>query len=193
MYGIKTLAIPMFVNHTSLPNVSGPMTAEIKTLMMDFVDLKIRSSFDNKSDAVLIGILSSPINRKETIQTTATQFTTGDLKTSIGSRNEFYIPSQSQIQLSLRLILIKKPNKLELKLMKSSLNKFIKSRPKNKIIFNEPMSLSGAYSRVIDDTLSADKGGVVNFTKNKQAEENTIRTMSQSAALNFKDVILNAF
>ena len=183
----------MFVNHTSLPNVSGPMTTEIKTLMMDFVDLKVRSSFDNKSDAVLIGILTSASNRKETIKNTATQFTTGDLESSIGSRNEFYIPSQSQINLSLRLILIKKPNRLELKLMKSSLNKFMKSRPKNKIVFNEVLSLSGSYSRVIDDTLSVDKGGVVNFTKNKQAEENTIRTMSQSAALNFKDVILNAF
>ena len=63
----------------------------------------------------------------------------------------------------------------------------------NKILFNEELKLSAAYTRVIDDNLSVDKGGVVNFTKNKKAEENTIRQLSVTAAQNFKEVILNAF
>jgi hypothetical protein len=193
MYGIRSLAIPMFVNASTLPNVAGPMTKEVKSLMMNFVDLKVRTSFDVYSDAVLIGIVSSRIHRKDSVTNTNTQFTTGGLKTSIGSRNQFYIPSQSLVTLSLRLILIKRPTKREIRLMKSSLNKFLRAHPKNKILFNETISLSAVYSRVIADNLTADSGGVVNFTKNKQAQENTIIQLSQSAALNFKDVILNAF
>ena len=137
IYGIRSLAIPMFVNRSTLPNVAGPMTKEIKNLMMDFVDLKVRSSFDSHSDAVLVGIVSSPTHRKNTVKNANTQFTTGDLKTAIGSRNDFYIPSQSIVSLSLRLILIKRPSLREIKLMKSSLNKYLKAHPKNKIIFKK--------------------------------------------------------
>lgn len=193
VYGITTIAVPMFVNQSSLPNVAGPMTKEVKSLLMGFVDLKVRSQFYSVADAVLVGIVSTPKHHRDASKTTNTKFTSGTLKQSIGSRNEFFIPSQTQLDLKLRLILIRRPSHAELELLKQPIGRHLKPNLGNKIIFNEELNLTGTYSRIIDDNLSVDKGGVVNFTKNKKAEENTIKEMASNAARDFKEVILNAF
>ncbi len=193
LYGIKTIAVPMFINQTSLSNISGPMTKEIKSLLMDFTELKVKSSFEPHFEAVLVGIITSEPHRKNVVKAISTKYTSGSLETSIGSRNKFFIPNQAQIEVQLRLILVKRPSSSEYELMRTSLGQYLKAQPQNNIIFNELLSLSGRYTRIIDDTLSVDHGGIVNFTKNKKAEEVTIRQLSLRAAKDFKEVILNAF
>ncbi|TNF03674.1 MAG: hypothetical protein EP326_02185 [Deltaproteobacteria bacterium] len=191
IYGIRTLAIPVFVNHSTLSKISGPLTTEIKSLMMSYVDLRVQSEYRGSSDAVLLGIIESPKHKNETVKATGSKFTTGDIEATIGTRNEFFIPQQNEIKLVLRLILIKAPSAQELELAKGDLGKFMKSHPR--VIFSENMDVTAAFSREIAGNLSPDNAGVVNFSKNKKAQYESLRLAAKSVATNFKEVVLDAF
>ncbi|MCO4792126.1 MAG: hypothetical protein KC493_00325 [Bacteriovoracaceae bacterium] len=191
IYGINSLAIPVFINHTPISKVSGPLTDEIKSLMMSYMDLGVQSEYTHKSDAVLLGIIESPRHLKDTSKVTATKFTTGDIANSIGTRNEFFIPSRNQIDLRLRLILIKSPNKLDLEVAKGKFGKYLHGHPR--VIFQESLDVSAAFTREISGNLGPDSGGVVNFTKNKRSQQEAIKAASKTVATTFKQEVLDAF
>lgn len=191
IYGIRRLAIPVFINQSAISKVSGPITTEIKSLMMSYSGLQIDSEYTSASDAVLLGIIESPQHKSDTVRVTATKFTTGELAKSIGPRNEFYIPSRSQIDLRLRLVLIKKPSVFDMSLAQGEMGNLLGKHPR--VVFQETLDLSTGFSREISDNLSPDSGGVVNFTKNKKAQEDSIKTTAKSVANTFKEVVLDAF
>jgi hypothetical protein len=185
-YGIDSISIPMFYNHSNLTNISSPMTNEIYIMMTKFKDLKVKSGY-KKADAVLIGIITS--NRK------LSQSRTGSNLRSVknaadeligDNRGDFYIPSNTTVSAKLRLILIKNPSDKEIKLMKSSLGKFVVS---SKVIFNESIRVDQTFTR----ELYTDASVVVVNTQNRSAVKKSIDDMAKSAAQNFKDMIIYAF
>ncbi len=191
IYGIHSLAIPVFVNHSTLSKVSGPLTTEIKALMMSYMDLRVSSEYRSTSDAVLLGIIESPKHRNETVKATGSKFTTGDIEATIGNRSEFFIPSRNEIKLNLKLILIKAPSAQEMELARGKLGKYMENHPR--VIFAENLDVTAAFSREIAGNLSPDNAGVVNFTKNKKAQSESLRAAAKSVAINFKEVVLDAF
>ena len=191
IYGIKTLAIPVFVNHSSLSKVSVPLTSEIKALMMSYMDLKVQSEYRNSTDAILLGIVESPKKKSDTVKATGSKFTTGDIEATIGERSEFFIPQRNEVKLNLRLILIKSPSAQDLELAQGKLGKYMDNHPR--VIFSENLDVTAAFSREIAGNLSPDNGGVVNFSKNKKAMNVAIRSAAKAVALNFKEVVLDAF
>ena len=191
IYGIKTLAIPVFVNHSSLSKVSGPLTSEIKALMMSYMDLKVQSEYRNSTDAILLGIVESPKKKADTVKAIGSKFTTGDIEATIGERSEFFIPQRNEVKLNLRLILIKSPSAQDLELAQGKLGKYMDNHPR--VIFSENLDVTAAFSREIAGNLSPDNGGVVNFSKNKKAMNVAIRSAAKAVALNFKEVVLDAF
>jgi hypothetical protein len=191
IYGIKILAIPVFVNHSSLSKVSGPLTSEIKALMMSYMDLKVQSEYRNSTDAILLGIVESPQKKADTVKATGSKFTTGDIDATIGERSEFFIPQRNEVKLNLRLILIKSPSVQDLELAQGKFGKYMNNHPR--VIFSENLDVTAAFSREIAGNLSPDNGGVVNFSKNKKALNVAIRSAAKAVALNFKEVVLDAF
>lgn len=185
-YGIKSISIPMFYNHSNLTNVSSPMTNEIYVMLTKFKELKVKSGY-KKADAVLIGIVSST----RTLSKSRTGSNLRSVKNAAGeligdNRGDFYIPSNTTVGAQLNLILIKNPSPNEIKLMKSSLGKFVVS---SKIIFNETIPLSQTFTR----ELYTDESVAVVNTQNRSAVKKSVSDMARSAAQNFKDMIIYAF
>lgn len=190
-YDIKTIAVPMFINRSSLPQLAAPMTKEIILVLNDYNGLKVLSGDDQNADAVLIGILESRDHYNEVVTTTQTLFIEDDISPSIGNRSPFYYPSQTTYNFSLRVILIKRPSAEELALFTSELGASIKVHPK--IVLEDRINLTGSFSRVVGATSTANAPGEVNFVKNKGIFDKSLQSTSYQAAQTFKQVILNAF
>ena len=192
IYGVESLAVPMFINRSAFPLVAGQMTQEIRLMLNQFPDLKLLSGEGgDRADAVLVGIIDSPKSLRDAIKTTGTTFTTGDLKESIGDRPAFNLPTRGEIRLSVTYVLIKRPSQEDLELLESEMRPYLINHPK--VLFTEVMSLDSSFSRAIESNLGPDDGGVVNATRNKKLIELKIKQMAQSASLQFERVVLNAF
>ncbi len=190
-YGISTVAIPMFINQTAFADISGPMTKEIARVLHSYPGIRVYAGEYVQADAILIGVIKSRDKVNDVVLASTKRFTTDRLKESIGPRKEFYIPSASSYQLQLELTLIKDPSVGDKELIHSDLKKYLSRHPK--VIFNEVMELSGSYDRVIMPNTKPDDGGTVNYSQNVALFKKSIENLSVNAALNFKEVILNAF
>lgn len=190
-YGIKSISVPMFVNQSVFPQVSSLFTKEIKLALEGHHGLEVVSGdrFD-KTDAVLIGVVTSSQYLKEAKTSPSHSFTVDVLQDSIGKRQPFYLPQETNIHLDLRLILIKKPTQEEVELLtKVYPDEFLSPQ----IIFNEVFKLSYTYSRAIKANLTKDDGGLVNQTKNKGSLQKALQSMSKNSSIQFKELIINAF
>lgn len=186
-FGIRSISVPMFYNHSSFANVEGVFTKEILNTMLGYKSLILKSG-KQPADAVLIGIVSSPDRRKDA----ATPNIFSSVKNIYGNnvfegrRDDLYVPTQNTMQLSLRIIVIKQPTKEEIVFLSTKLGeKAIGS----KIIFNEVIALNGTQSL---KQFTGDSMKVIG-TQNRGVERSVIETMAKNAAGNFKDMILYAF
>lgn len=191
LYGVESLAVPVFINRTSLPTVSGLMTKEIRLMLSQFPTLKLSSSEDQYSDAVLVGIVESPQYLRETVPTEGTQFISNEQSQSIGSRPSFYLPVVGRVNLVVTFVLIRRPSSEELKLLDSELLPTLSRHPK--VVFTEKIVLSKTFSRSIEPNLGPDNGGVVNATRNRKILDRQFESLAKDAATQFKEVVLNAF
>lgn len=188
---IKSLAIPMFVNRSVLPTVNGPFTQEFSLLFSEYSGIKVKSANGNDTDAVLLGIVYSPVSRKETVTTINEKFTSGLLQPSMGVRNPIYLPYTKQVHLKVRLVLIKKPSRELLEILSSENGELLKSHPK--IIFDRMIDVTISYTGSLDVNESVDDGGVLNFTKNHSFLSSNVKKMARIAANKFKEEMINAF
>ncbi|PJB52476.1 MAG: hypothetical protein CO099_12370 [Bdellovibrio sp. CG_4_9_14_3_um_filter_39_7] len=190
-YDIQSISIPMFVNESSLANVSAPLTREFTQVLSAYPKLKIYPGESRRGDAMLIGIIRSKPRLSELNKTTSTVFTDSQLKSSIGNRQEFYVPRTTTYQLTLQIVLIKDPTFEEMKLISNPLSQQIQKHPK--IVFNQTITLDGSYDRVVKETENSDDEGLTNSTKSKANFERSVQELAKTGALKFKEVILNVF
>ncbi|MBT3583474.1 MAG: hypothetical protein HN509_01095 [Halobacteriovoraceae bacterium] len=191
-YGIYSVAIPMFVNHTVFANMSGSMTKEFILRLGRYPDLKIYPGESEKADAILIGILRTKDHKKDVLKVNSNRFTTGNLLDSIGERQQFNLPTSNIYKVELDLILIKDPSVIDKDLLnKPELLPYLNRHPK--IVFIETLEIEGSHSLVVDETTALDKGGITNFTKNKASFEQSVQVLAKKAARDFQNVVLDAF
>ena len=188
-YGVDTLSIPMFYNFSSLPETSSTFTRETYKLLSGFTGLKLRSGWSDNTDAVLIGIIRSPDSLAQTVKSSSPRVAQSVVPEvlSANSRPEFYVPGASTVQLSLQVIVIKRPTSEELQLLQSELGPQIPTSAK--IIFNERFQLQGSFTREFFDNSAS----VVAATQNAGALRRTRETMGTQAAELIRDMILYAF
>lgn len=190
-YDIRSVAVPMFVNRSVIPELAAPMTKEIVFALNDYSGIRVFSGDNASADAVLIGIIESRDHYNDVVKTTQTLFTDDTVKESIGSRAPFYYPVQTSYEFSLKIILIKRPSKEELELLTTDLGQFMKVNPK--VVLMDTINISGNFSRVVGETTTSNAIGKTNFTKNKGIFEKSLQETSMNAAKTFKQVVLNAF
>ena len=77
-YDIRTVAVPMFINRSVLPQLAAPMTKEIILALNDYSGLKVVSGDSENADAVLIGIIESKDHYNEVVSTTQTLLETAN-------------------------------------------------------------------------------------------------------------------
>ena len=190
-YDIKSIAVPMFINRSVLPELAAPMTKEIMLVLNDYSGLKVLSGDNESADAVLIGIIESSDHMQDVVRTSQTLFTDNTIKTSVGNRSPFYYPVETSYSLNFRMIIIKRPSKEEMELLASDIGQYMKVNPK--VVLMDQFSLASTFARVVGETVSTESPGSVNFVKNKGIMEKSIQETSVRAAQNFKQVVLNAF
>lgn len=186
-YGIKTLAIPMFYNQSTISNIAPAFTKEIYNMLSGFNDLRLVNSH-TQSDAVLIGIIDSNDRIMKTIAPGAPRSVENiGGEDAANKRGDFYVPSSNRLNIVLKLIVIKNPTKEEIEFLKSNLSS--QSLFSSKIIFRESIPLSQSFTREIfgGEAIS------VNHTQNRGALRKSIISLSKNATEVFKEMILYAF
>lgn len=185
-YGIQSLSIPMFYNYSNMPEVSAEFTRETYGLLTGFTGLKLKSGYSEKTDAVLIGIIRSPLKTNETIRPSSPRSAKSKIP-QVGNRRDFIIPGTSDVELVLQIIMIKKPTEEEIALVRSGIGDLVQTN--SKIIFNEKFPIRTRYTR----ELLEDQGIQVIGTQNAGVQRRTVRSMAESAATSVRDMILYAF
>lgn len=189
-YEIQSVAIPMFLNRSAIPDAGAYLNKEIVLSLTGHTGLKIYNGENQDADAVLIGIVTSKDHVTSVYKSDDT-FTTGALEESIKGRKSFYVPSSTSYAMNLQLVLIRRPTKEDRALIESSLGPFLNAHPR--IVLNESLSLSGSFTREVFDTLTPDSGGVVNYTKNRSLRDKSLQNMAKDAAKTFNQEVLDAF
>ncbi len=187
-YGIKTVAIPMFVNQSIYPKANVPFTREIKALLSTYPDLNITTSPSSKADALLIGIVSSENRYTEAYKTTATNFQSG---TTIGNRAGIYVPTATQYKIDIKIMLIKDPSLEDQKLFKSKLGELMARHPK--VVFTRTFSYTGSFNRDARPTDTSDSGGIVNYTSSRRYFDQTLQSLAESNARELEELVINVF
>lgn len=187
-YGIQTLAVPMFYNYSNLPEVHADFTRETYRLLTGFSGLKLINGYKKNADAIMVGIIKSPEKLAETLRPSNLRVAQEKARDSIGtSRQNFYIPGTSDVQLYLQIIVIKKPTEEELALLKSGIGDQIKMT--SKVVFNELIPLRIQYTREIMDGA----GTQIVATQNRGVQRKILKNLSEQAANSVRDMILYAF
>jgi hypothetical protein len=187
-YGVDSLAIPMFYNFSSLPEVSTSFTRETYKLLSGFTGLKLKSGWDKNADAVLIGIVRSQEKMNEVVDTQALRSAQGASPKAVGkSRPDFYVAGTTRVTLTLQVIVVKRPTPEELELLRSDLGAKIPAQ--GKILFNESFPITDAFNREIYD----DEAVSVVGTQNAGVLRRTKDTLASRAAEQIRDMILYAF
>jgi hypothetical protein len=186
-YGIKTLSVPMFYNHSNFSNLSGVFTQKIFHTLTDFKELKLYSGAQ-ATDAILIGIIESPEKMKDAVVTESRTNSSNIYEEDVlgTNREEFLIPNVNSLRLKLRIIVVKHPTLEEIKFLQSKLGEKALS---SKIIFNEVIDLKTNYTFT-----ELESGGVeVLGSQNRGVKKDSLRKLATSAANSFKDMMLYAF
>tara|TARA_Y100000780_G_C13696127_1_gene423456 strand:- start:208106 stop:208756 length:651 start_codon:yes stop_codon:yes gene_type:complete len=187
-HGIKSVAIPMFVNESVYPKANVPFTREIKTLLAGYPGLEISTSPNAEVDALLIGIVESDNRYTEAYKTTATNFQSGS---TIGNRAGLYVPTASQFKIQVRVMLIKDPTIEDQKLFKSKWGEYMDRHPK--VVFNRSFSYTGSFNRDARPTDTSDSGGIVNYTNTRRYFDQTLQSLAESNARDFEELVINVF
>lgn len=178
----------MFYNYSNLPDVSADFTRETFRLLTGFSGLKLMNGYSEDSDAVLIGVVRSREKAVESMIPLNLRVAKSQASSSVGSnRQKFYVPGTNQMQLSLQVIVIKKPTEEELALLRSGIGEQI--RANSRVIFNESFPVGAGLTREILDSEGTD----VVATQNAGVQRRTVRTLAEAAATSIRDMILYAF
>jgi hypothetical protein len=106
---------------------------------------------------------------------------------AVSGRRQFYVPTQSTINLRVRVFVVKRPNAKEIELLQTELG--AKVNAQGKIVFNEEFVVSEVFDHDIRDGSSNSR----NFTQTRGGRNKALTTLSRQAADNFKEMILYAF
>lgn len=186
-YGIQSLSVPMFYNYSSLGEVSADFTRETYRMLMNFSALRLHSGYNKNADAVMIAIIKSPDKYADT-QTALNPIEAKEkAPDAVGTREKFSIPSATTLNLSVNVIVIKKPTEEELALLKSGIGDKIKLT--SRVIFNDTIPLTSTYTREI----LVKEGIDVNATQNAGIQRKIVKNLAETAATSIRDMILYAF
>ncbi len=184
-YGVTSVAVENFYNHSNMNNVSSSFTKEMVFMLSSFSKLKVKNNTKNV-DAVLVGIIESTDSRRESRVRSDDIVSSSILENRVDSskRVDYYIPTKTTLKLNLKLMLIKSFKRTDINSLKTD-GELIDPR----VLFTERIPLTEAYTREVLD------GATNNFTTTRAngAEKNALEQMAINAANTFKEMILYAF
>ncbi len=207
-YNIKTVYLPGLINRSSLPSLDSYFNREFAALLARFPQLNVNNYRDEKSDAVLIGIIDSPPSYFQTVHPAQMVELSGDsahphqFYPSLLLRNNIKVPITNIINLSLELYLVKGPSKKMIELIeKEGRHSPLLKSPK--VIFHTIIPLRKLYGLVYPRRMILAPGnellydnnaaGPLGFARNHQTMHQTLQKMAEESARIFEETMLNAF
>ena len=140
-------------------------------------------------DAVLIGIISSGPKTSDVFFQSGRTFLSKD---TFPGRSPFYATSNTSYKLSLRIVIIKKPDPNVINLIKGPWGEQVIQN--SRIVLDEKFPLTSSFVRSVSvgEEGSADSR-VANFTKSKSWFQITVNELAKSISERFRKEVLNAF
>ena len=185
--GIKSIAIPTFVNRTAINGLTPLITREAIETFSNFHGLQVNSGKLTHEDAIVIGVITptGDVN-KEVVFTNSTLMNT-EQQEAIGNRNAFYVPTIGSFSANIKLIILKKPSKEEIEFFTSYFKLSKNSFPRT--VFHKTFILSGSFS--VENNVG--DSGLVRGTKNSGNLRKALEGSSQAFDIELKEVMANAF
>lgn len=177
----------MFYNKSSINGVSAPMTRAFYRALSSIDGLTLQNGENLSADAVLIGVISSRDKLNEAIIPGQLRKAKAVAPNAVENRNDFYIPTQSNAKLKVRVFVVKRPTPDEIKLLQSELGNQVPTQ--GNIIFNDSFNVSKTFDHEIQD----DSTKSSNLTQTRGGKKQAINAMSKDVADRFKSMVLYAF
>lgn len=198
-FGISTLSIPLFINQSRFPNAGALMTQEFIQVLSESSDLSLSTVLDPQADAVLIGVITDQGRTQHTLkgsawrssQSVAPLNTSKAIPQANGEvvnqvRDEFLIPSRTDVSANLKLILVRGASLAQYQyLLQASEDR----RKEIDIVYEVNIPLNFSYELDLTDGPSA----AVSATKSRSSEALMFDVTSRQAAQNFKQTLLELF
>ena len=194
-YDIKTISVPVFENQTVLPQVSAPFTQAIVRLLSEYRGLKVVAGSDTSCDAILLGTVTGPKKLVATLRPidnkTVKAIEGGS--TSTGNRPDFIVPATTEVNLGIRIILVKNPLPEDIEFLKSELAQNANFKHP-KVFLDTQFPLTENFERTLyGGSEDRYRGIEVNATQNKGKVERSITNLAQKGADQFRELVLGVF
>jgi hypothetical protein len=182
---VRTVAIPLMINHTALPLLGVYVTDKISEVLRSYPHLKVYPGEKSSVDAILIGELTAPVRGHDFWHKDQQVFTGKEFEGALGRRRPFYVASDLSYQVKLRLILLKVGGVDEG-------GKMVQGRY-GKVIFDQTLPLRGSLAQQTDANMTANGRGDLNFVRNKALLELSQQQVAEKAAQDFQQLVLDVF
>jgi hypothetical protein len=191
-YGVKSTAVPMFVNYSNIGGVAGMFTKEFVDLMHQMRGLEVKNYKDGIDvDSYLVGIIESSRFRSESVAVQTPIEAKSVAPDNVGGRN-FNIPATGVLQLKLKIYLIRSGEGVSrwLSVYKKRRKNFPNISGKDSsIILQREFDINVGFEREIYDG----EATVVNKTQNSSIVNKVLAIEAKKTAQRFQDTILYAF
>ncbi len=187
---VHSIAVPVFINKTSLEKVSAVYTREIISSLSAFKNLKITAGNITNEDALLLGIITPKTADKRGKFIRTSSLMTEEQQTAIGKRNAFEVPTSGGYTVNVEIIVLKNPTAEEIEFFTNYYN--FKATDFPRTVFHHTFAIDGSYSienPVGDMSSGAPLRGVQNQGKLRKSLVDSANTL----ATDFHEVITNAF
>ncbi|WP_157680598.1 hypothetical protein [Bacteriovorax sp. Seq25_V] len=187
---VHSIAVPVFINKTTLEKVSSVYTREIISALSKFKNLKITAGDIKNEDALMLGIITPKELSKRGKFIRTSSLMTEDQQDAIGKRNAFEVPTSGGYELNVEIIVLKNPTREEIDFFTGYYNFNASDFPRT--VFHHTFSISGSYSieNPVGDLAS---GAPLRGVQNQGKLRKSIVDSGKTLATDFHEVITNAF
>ena len=193
---IHTVAVPMAINHTSLPLLGVYITDKVSEVLRSYAKLYVLAGEDRSADAILITEVSAPDRSHEFFKNDQYIYTDRDYKMALGHRQPFYVASDLHYVVQLRFILLRLNGDEAL----GPVTKLVENLPpknstslSSSIIFDQTLTLSGSLSQQAASAMGVNGAGELNLVRNKALLELSQQQLAERAARDFQQLVLDVF
>ena len=201
---IHSVAVPMAINHTSLPLLGVYVTDKLSEVLRSYAKLYVLAGENKRADAILITELSAPSRAHEFLQNDQFIYTDHYYKAALGARHPFYVASDVHYDVQLRLILLRLNGDEDLMPLPQLAQQITGKKdgtlaapsftiPPEAIIFDQTLNLTGNLAQQAASDMQINGAGELNLVRNKALLELSQQQLAERAARDFQQLVLDVF
>lgn len=187
---IKTIAVPVFINKTSLDKISHQYATSVIEVLSEYSDLSVTAGNIVNEDAVVIGIIKSNKAGERGSFIKTHSLMTEEQKEAIGNRNAFDVPTAGEFNIIVDVVILKRPSKEEIAFFTSELGRKVSTFPN--MIFSQSINVTKTFT-IENPVGDQNSGAPVRGVQNKGKLRKSLSDSAKDFKSNFKEMISNAY